>query len=44
MNPHLMPSKFAKTAEQMQQEYNVKYVAITRAMRELHYIDSAYLV
>lgn len=34
-----MPSKYARTEEAMQQEVNLIYVAITRAKRELFYID-----
>lgn len=37
--PELMPSKYAKTPEQMQQELNLKYVAQTRAMYKLVYIS-----
>lgn len=36
----LMPSKWAKLEWQLEQEYNLIYVAITRAKQHLHYIDS----
>lgn len=35
----LIPSKFAKSPEQLQQEKNLKYVARTRAKRELYYLN-----
>lgn len=36
----LIPSKWAKTESQMQQETNLSYVAVTRAKNELIFIDS----
>lgn len=36
--PELMPSSFAKTKEQLQQEENLRYVAETRAMETLVYV------
>lgn len=41
LDQHLMPSKYAKTVEALEQEDNLRYVAITRAKRELYYITSA---
>jgi DNA helicase II / ATP-dependent DNA helicase PcrA len=38
LNAHLMPSRYARTAEQLQQEQNVIYVAYTRAQASLHFI------
>lgn len=38
VNKHLIPSKFASTQEQLEQENNLKYVAITRAKRRLVYV------
>lgn len=38
LNPELMPSKFARTEEDFLQESNLKYVAITRAKKELYTI------
>jgi superfamily I DNA/RNA helicase len=40
LNPELIPSKFAVTDEEMEQENNLKYVAITRAKKELLYISN----
>ena len=37
---HLLPSRFAKAAWQRTQEKNLQYVAITRAMERLVYINS----
>ena len=39
LNRELIPSQFATTEEQLQQEKNLLYVAITRAKKELHYIN-----
>lgn len=39
VNENLIPSKFAKSPEQMKQEINLKYVARTRAKRELYFLD-----
>jgi superfamily I DNA/RNA helicase len=36
----LIPSGFASTPPQIQQEHNLAYVAITRAMSELYYINT----
>jgi hypothetical protein len=36
----LMPSKWAKQAWQQQQEQNLKYVACTRALDTLIFVDS----
>lgn len=40
LDPHLMPSRFAKQPWQLQQERNLQYVAITRSMDTLVYISS----
>lgn len=37
--PELIPNKFATQPWQLQQENNLEYVAITRAKKELHYIN-----
>lgn len=39
LNEALIPSKFAKSEEQKKQEYNLKYVARTRAKNELYYLN-----
>jgi superfamily I DNA/RNA helicase len=36
INPELMPHPMATTDEEIQQEMNLKYVAYTRAIQELH--------
>lgn len=38
LNENLIPSKFAKSKEQLQQENNLKYVARTRAKEELYFL------
>lgn len=40
LHPELIPSKYAKQDWQMEQEYNLLYVAITRAKSELIYVDA----
>ena len=40
LDKSLMPSKFAKTPAEIQQENNLHYVAITRAQKTLVYIKS----
>lgn len=40
LEKNLMPSKYAKTPAEIQQENNLHYVAITRAQRQLIYITS----
>ena len=40
LDPHLLPSRWARQEWQQVQEDNLLYVAITRAKRELVYIDS----
>lgn len=40
LDPGLIPSRFAKSESQLQQERNIAYVGTTRAMRELHYITT----
>ena len=39
LRPDLIPSRYARTDEQLIQETNLKYVAITRAKREFYYIE-----
>lgn len=39
LNENLIPSKFAKSAEQLKQENNLKYVARTRAKNELYFLN-----
>lgn len=39
--PELMPSKYAFSDEELQQEYNLMYVAATRAIDELYYVSKA---
>lgn len=39
LNEKLIPSKFAKSDEQFKQEMNLKYVARTRAKKELYYLN-----
>ena len=38
LNEFLIPSKFAKSPMQLEQEMNLKYVARTRAKKELYYL------
>lgn len=39
LNEDLIPSKFAITPEQLRQEENLKYVARTRAKKEMYYLN-----
>jgi DNA helicase-2/ATP-dependent DNA helicase PcrA len=39
LNESLIPSKFAKSPEQLTQEQNLKYVARSRAKKELYYLN-----
>lgn len=39
LNEDLIPSKFARTPEELVQEKNLKYVARTRAQEELYYLE-----
>ena len=39
LNPEAIPVKYAKQSWQLEQEYNAKYVAITRAISTLNYIS-----
>jgi superfamily I DNA/RNA helicase len=39
LNEFLIPSKFAKSPMQLEQERNLKYVARTRAKEELYYLN-----
>ena len=41
LNEYLIPSKFAKSPEQIKQEQNLKYVARTRAKEELYFLNTA---
>jgi superfamily I DNA/RNA helicase len=38
LRPDLLPSKFAKTEEEIQQENNLMFVAITRAKKQFFYV------
>jgi DNA helicase-2/ATP-dependent DNA helicase PcrA len=40
LDSHLIPSRYATTDDQVQQEMNIAYVAVTRAMESLFYIKS----
>lgn len=40
LDEHLLPSKHAVTKEELQQEDNLSYVALTRSMNELYFIKS----
>lgn len=39
LNENLIPSKFATSPEQLKQEQNLKYVARSRAKKELYYLN-----
>lgn len=39
LNENLIPSKFAKSTEQLKQEMNLKYVARTRAKEEMYFLE-----
>lgn len=39
LDEHLIPSKYAKSPQQVRQEENLKYVARTRAKEELYYLN-----
>lgn len=39
LNQNLIPSKFAKTTEELIQEQNLRYVAITRSTKNLFYLN-----
>jgi hypothetical protein len=41
IEPHLMPLKYAKLDWQIQQEWNILYVALTRAKHNLYFVGSA---
>lgn len=43
LDPFLMPSKFATQPWQMQQEHNLRYVAVTRALDTLHFVNSEHI-
>lgn len=44
LDEHLIPSKWAKSSKQLEQEENLKYVARTRAIHEMYFIDSKKLI
>jgi len=44
LDKHLMPSKYARQEWQMQQELNLQYVAITRSLDTLIFVDSDKIV
>lgn len=44
LDPQLMPSKYARQAWQIQQERNLQYVAITRALDTLYFVESERIV
>ena len=39
LNENLIPSRFAKSPEQLKQENNLKYVARTRAKNEMYFLN-----
>ena len=39
LNEHLIPSKMARSDQQLKQEKNLKYVARTRAMEEMYFLN-----
>ena len=39
LNENLIPSKFAKSPSQLEQEDNLRYVARTRAKKEMYYLN-----
>lgn len=39
LNENLIPSKFAKSSDQLRQEQNLRYVARTRAKEEMYFLD-----
>ena len=39
LNENLIPSKFAKSPSQLEQEENLRYVARTRAKKEMYYLN-----
>lgn len=41
LDEQLMPSKYAKQEWQLQQEHNLRYVAITRSLERLSFVSSA---
>jgi DNA helicase-2/ATP-dependent DNA helicase PcrA len=42
LNESLIPSKFAKSKQQLEQEQNLKYVARTRAKKEMFFLNLPY--
>jgi hypothetical protein len=44
LDPGLIPSKYARSADEIEQEHNLRYVAITRAQERLIYIESEGMV
>jgi len=44
LNPHLIPAKFAISEAELEQEENLRYVATTRARKELWFVNSEGLI
>lgn len=44
LDPQLVPSKYAKQPWQLQQEHNIRYVGVTRAMKRLRFARSEEII